>query len=106
MGREGGLLVLDERMETMNPDENEIYKFLGVEQVDGITTKVVFKRVKSRVEKTVKMLVNTEFNDRNLISAINTKIISVAAYSMNGWKFSKRELKELGKIIKRELRSK
>ena len=106
MGREGGLLVLDEQMETMNPDENEIYKFLGVEQVDGIKTKVVFKCVKSRVEKRIKMLVNTEFNDRNLISAINTKIISVAAYSMNGWKFSKRELKELGKIIKRGLRSK
>ena len=84
MGREGGLLVLDEQMETMNPDENEIYKFLGVEQVDGIKTKVVFKCVKSRVEKRIKMLVNTEFNDRNLISAIKTKIISVAAYSMNG----------------------
>ena len=47
----GGLPVLDERMETVNPDENDIYKFLGVEQADGTKTKVVFERVKSEVEK-------------------------------------------------------
>ena len=38
-------------METMDPDENEIFKFLGVKQVDGIKTKAVFARVKSEVEK-------------------------------------------------------
>ena len=31
-----GLEVLEERMKTMDPDENEIYKFLGIEQADGI----------------------------------------------------------------------
>ena len=38
-------------METMDPDENEIFKFLGVKQVDGIKTKAVFAHVKSEVEK-------------------------------------------------------
>ena len=42
--REETLAVLDKRMEIMDPDE-----FLGVEQTDGIKTKVVFKRVKSKV---------------------------------------------------------
>ena len=36
-----GLQVLQERMETMDPDQEEIYKFLGVEQADGIKTKEV-----------------------------------------------------------------
>ena len=31
MVREEGLQVLEERMKTMDPDENEIYKFLGIE---------------------------------------------------------------------------
>ena len=69
MVRREGVPVLDEGMETMDPDENEIYEFLGVEQADGIKTKIVFERVKSKVEKRVKMLVNTEVNDTNLISA-------------------------------------
>ena len=42
-------------------------------------TKAVFERVKSEVEKRIKMLVNTEHNDTNLISAINVKVISAAA---------------------------
>ena len=51
MVRREGLPVVDERTETMDHDENEIYRFLGVEQADGIKTKVVFKGVKSEVEK-------------------------------------------------------
>ena len=31
--------VLEERMRTIDPDENEIYKFLAMEQADGIQTK-------------------------------------------------------------------
>ena len=44
-----GLQVLEERMKVMDQDENEIYKFLGIQQADGIQTKTVFKRVKEEV---------------------------------------------------------
>ena len=76
----------------MDPDENEIYKFLGIEQADGIKTKRVYERVKHEVIKRVRMLINTE-------------VISVAAYPMNVGKFSNGELKELDQVIKREMRS-
>ena len=93
-------------MKAIDPDKNEIYKFLGIEQADGIKTKKVFDRVKDEVNKRVKMLTNTELNDVNLVHAINTKVIPVAAYSMNICKFTDGELKELDQVIKRELRSK
>ena len=83
MVRGEGLQVLEERMKTMNPDENEIYKFLGIEQADGIKTKAVYERVKEEVTKRVKMLTKTELNDANLIKAINMKVIPVATYPMN-----------------------
>ena len=82
MRRGEGLEVLKKRMKTMDPDENEIYKVLGIEQVDGIKT-----------------------NDVNLVHAINTKVIPVAAYPMNVCKFTGGELKEPDQVIKRELRS-
>jgi len=44
-----GLPVLEQRMKTMKPIENEIYKFLGIEQADGIRTKAVYERVKEEV---------------------------------------------------------
>ena len=37
-----GLEVLEERMKTMDPDDNEIYKFLGIEQADGNQNEVSF----------------------------------------------------------------
>ena len=90
-----GLQVLEERMKMMNPDENEVYKFLGIEQADGINTKAVYERVKEEVTKRVKMLTKTELNDANLIKAINMKVILIATYAMNVCKFTVAELKEL-----------
>ena len=81
-----------------------IYKFLGIEQADGIRTKAVYERVKEEVAKRMKMIVKTELNDENLIKAINIKVIPVAAYVMNICKFNVSELKELNQIIKRKLR--
>ena len=106
MVRGEGLQVLKERMKTMDPDENEIYKFLAIEQVDGIKIKKVFERVKGEINKRVTMLTNTELNDVNLVRAIYTKVIPLAAYIMNLCKFNGGELTELDQVIKRELRSK
>ena len=89
-----GLQVLQERMKTMDPDQKEIYKFLGVEQADGIETKEVYNRVKEEINRRLQMLTKTELNDKNLIKAINTKVIPVAAYPMNVCKFTKAELNE------------
>ena len=101
-----GLEILEERMKTIDLDENETYKFLGIEQADGIKTKKDFERVKSKVNKRFKMLTNIELNDGNLVCAINTKVISAAAYPMNVCKFTDGELKELDQVTKCEMRSK
>ena len=34
-----GFQMLNERMKSIDPDQNEIYKFLGVQQADGIKKK-------------------------------------------------------------------
>ena len=104
MVRGEGLQVLEERMKTMNPDENDIYKFLGIEQADGIKTKAVYERVKDEVTKRMKVLTKTELNDSNLIKAINMKVVPVATYAMNVCRFTLADLKELDQIIKKELR--
>ena len=106
MTKDEGLQVLEEKMKTMDLDENEIYKFLGAEQADSIKTKIVFERIKEEVTKRVRMLVNTELNDANLISAINAKVIPVTAYTMNICKFNNGELNQLDQMIKKELHAK
>ena len=93
-------------MRTNDPDENEIYKFLAMEQADGIQTKKVFKRVKEEVSKRVKMIGNTEHSDANLFKAININVLPVAVYAMNICIFNVGKLKEVDQVIKRELRGK
>ena len=99
-----GLQVLNKRVKTIDPDENEIYKFLGIEQADGIKKKQVHNRVKEEISRKMNTITRTELNDRNLVKAINTKVIPVAAYPMNVCKFAQSELTELDQVIKRELR--
>ena len=87
-------------MKAIDPDKNETYKFLGIEKVDRMKTKKIFERVKGEVNKRVKMLTNTELSDVNLVHAINTKVIPVAAYPINVCKLTGGELKELDQVIK------
>ena len=96
-----GFQVLQERMKTMDSNHEEMYKFLGVEQADGIKTKQVYERVKEEMTKRLKMPMKSQLNDENLIQAINSKVISVAAYLMNVCKMTKGELSELDQIVKR-----
>ena len=99
-----GLQVLQERMKTLNPDQEEMYKFLGVEQAYGSRTKQVYERVTEEMTKRLKLLMKSELNDENVIQAINSKVIPVAPYPMNVCKMTKGELNELDQIVKRELR--
>ena len=96
--------MLHERIKTVDPDQNEVYKFLGVEQADGIKTEEVYNRVKEEFSRRMKIITKTELNDKNLIRAINTKVIPVTAYPMNVCKLAQSELRELDQVIKRELR--
>ena len=66
MAKGEGLQVLHERMKTMDPDQNEIYKFLGVEQADRIKSKEVYDRVKGEVTRRLEILTKTELNDKEL----------------------------------------
>ena len=98
------LQVLQERIKTMDPDQEEIYKFLEVEQAHGIKTKEVYNRAEEEINSRLQMLTKTELNDKNLIKATNTKVIPVPAYPTNVCKFTKAELNELGLVVKKKLR--
>ena len=104
MVKDEGLQVLNERMKTIDPGEYEMYeisKFLGIEQADGIKKKEVYNTVKKEISRRMDIITTTELNDKNLVKAIITKVIPVAAYPMNFCKFTQPELPESGQVIKR-----
>ena len=54
-----GLAVLEERMKALDPEQNEVYKFLGCEQGNKIDVKKVMQRVKKEIAKRLEQLIET-----------------------------------------------
>ena len=45
------MLVLEEKMKALDPEKNDIYKFLGYEKSHDIDVKKVLQRVKKEIKK-------------------------------------------------------
>ena len=99
-----GLDVLGERMHCFDPEKEEHYKFLGVEQGCGFVKEVVLCRILKEIDVRTRSLSDTGLHDRHLMKALKTRVIPVAAYVMNMVKFSNADLHEMDAVIKRALR--
>ena len=64
----------------------------------------MYNRAKEDISRRMNLIRRTELNDKNLVKAINTKVIPVAAYPMNVCEFTLSELIELDQVAKRDLR--
>ena len=99
-----GLAVLGEKMDALDSNKNEIYKFLGYEQADKIDVKRVMERVKKEIRKRLDHLTGLNLNDKNLMKAVNCRIIPVIGCVINICHLGKGDLDELDMIVKRVLR--
>ena len=90
------MAVLEEKMDVLEPNKNEIYKFLGCKQAYRIDVKRVMKRVKKEIRR-LDHLTGLNLNDKNLMKAINCRVIPVAGYVMNVCNLGKGDLGELDK---------
>ena len=95
---------MEEKIEALDPNKNEIYTFLGCEQANKIDVKRVMERVKKEIRKRLDHLTSLNFNDQNLMKAINSRVIPVAGYVMNACHLGKNDLDELDKLVKNVLR--
>ena len=59
------LIVLKEKLNGLEPNKNEIYKFPGCDQADKIDVKRVMERVKKEIRKRLDQLMRLHLNDKN-----------------------------------------
>ena len=64
----------------------------------------MLKRIETVVKLEVEQIVSYELYDKNLVTAINTRIVPIVGYAIYIIKFTKTELTELDMILKRILR--
>ena len=76
-------------------EQENTYKYLGVDEGDGIQHAKMKEKVRKEYYRRVRMVLKTELNAANRFEAINTLAIPVVTYSFNiiNWKMS--EIKRL-----------
>ena len=74
--------------------------FLGCEQADKIDVKRVMERVKKEIRKRLDHLMGLNLNDKNLMKAINCRVIPIAGYVMNVCNLGKGDLGKLDMTVK------
>ena len=95
------LVVLEEKMDALDPSKNKIYKFFRCEQANKIDIKRVMERVKKEIRKRLDHLTTLNLNDVNLMKAINCQLIPVADQVMNVCNLGKGDLDKLNVIVLR-----
>ena len=90
-----GNIVINKDAEIQELDQEGIYKYLSVDESDGIQHNKMKEKVRKGYNRRVRLILRTEFNGRNIKEAINSLAVPVVHYSFGtiDWKIS--ELKKI-----------
>jgi uncharacterized membrane protein YkgB len=73
-------------------DENEFYKYVGMQQTRGIEHKYIKETLKNKFFKRVEAVLKTKLSGKHTIKAINTYAISLLTYFFGTIKWTQMEL--------------
>ena len=76
-------IALDIETTIKELDPEEAYKYLGVNEGDGINHASMKEKTRKEYYRRVRMILKTELNSKNKIQAINSLAIPVVQYSFN-----------------------
>ena len=90
-----GNIVIDDDTEIQELDQEGVYKYLGVDESDGVQHSKMKEKIRKEYNRRVRLILRTELNGRNKIEAINSLAVPVLQYSFGiiDWKIS--ELKKI-----------
>ena len=77
---------------------------MDVSKAKTLMTKRYWKRKRKKIKKRTEHQVKVHLNEKNLMKAINCRVIPAARYIMNVCVIRKGELEELNKMVKEVLR--
>ena len=76
-------IILDIETIIKELDPEECYKYLGVNEGDGINHTKMKEKIRKEYYRRVRLVLKTELNSKNRIEAINSLAIPVVQYSFN-----------------------
>lgn len=92
-------------LEIRNFDPEETYKYLGLEEGDGIDNKSMKNKLRKEYYRRIRKVLDTELCAKNKIKAINTIAIPVMTYSFGLVEWPKEEIKKIDRKTRKLLTS-
>ena len=85
-----GNIVIDDDTEIQELDQEGVYKYLGVDESDGVQHSKMKEKIRKEYNRRVRLILRTELNGRNKREAINSLAVPVVQYSFGiiDWKIS------------------
>ena len=81
--------------------QEEFYKYLGVNESDGIQHSQMKEKIRKECYRRVRAILKTELNSANRIEAINTLAIPVVTYSFNIFNWTPSDIKKMDTKIRK-----
>ena len=67
-----GNIVINDDTEVQELDQEEVYKYLGVDENDGIQHSKMKEKIRKEYNRRVRLILRTDLNGRNKVEAINS----------------------------------
>ncbi|KAL1448063.1 hypothetical protein WDU94_010922 [Cyamophila willieti] len=84
-------------------DQQEFYKYLGIEEHDGIQHKRMKTKLTKEYTRRIRNILNSELNSKNKISAINSLAVPVIQYSYGIIKWTLAELRKMDTKTRKQM---
>ena len=97
-----GILLNDHQL-IQDLDQAETYKYLGMEEGEGVQHHQMKVKIKKEYKQQIKLVLNSELNARNRIAAINTLAVPVVLYSYGIIDWRLNEIQDLDKMTRKQL---
>ena len=72
-----GNIVINDDTEVQELDQEDVYKYLGVDESDGIQHSKMKEKTRKEYNSRVRLILRTDLNGRNKVEAINSLAIPV-----------------------------
>ena len=72
-----GNIVINDDTEVQELDQEEVYKYLGVDENDGIQHSKMKEKIRKEYNRRVRLVLRTGLNGRNKVEAINRLAVPV-----------------------------
>ena len=96
-------LDFDTTIKELNSEES--YKYLGVNEGDGINHATMKEKIRKEYYRRIRLVLKTELNSKNRIEAINTLAIPVVQYSYNIINWNLADLQKMDRKTRKLLTS-